>query len=135
MSFRFHIPRSWVHPGENLLVLHEELGGNPSIISILTKTGQEVCAHISESDPPPVDSWKPNSQIKPMPEIKLNCEQGWQITSVNFASFGTPEGQCGKFSDGSCSGDNVLPIIEKVKHLCFFVFFFFLSSLKLLRVF
>ncbi|XXG71673.1 hypothetical protein AAC387_Pa07g0942 [Persea americana] len=110
----YHIPRSWVHPGENLLVLHEELGGDPSRIAILTKTGQEVCAHISESDPAPVDSWKLNSQIKPMPEVRLICEQGWKITSINFASFGTPEGRCGKFSHGTCSGDNVLPIIQKV---------------------
>lgn len=122
MSFRYHIPRSWVHPGENLLVLHEELGGDPSRISILTKTGQEVCAHISESDPAPVDSWKLNSPIKPMPEVRLICEQGWKITSINFASFGTPEGQCGKFSHGTCSGDNVLPIIQKVYTIHAFFF-------------
>ncbi|XP_039044081.1 beta-galactosidase 8-like [Hibiscus syriacus] len=36
----YHVPRSWVHPGENLLVVHEELGGDPTQISVLTRTSQ-----------------------------------------------------------------------------------------------
>ncbi|GJW16761.1 beta-galactosidase 8-like protein, partial [Tanacetum coccineum] len=35
----YHIPRTWVNPGENLLVLHEELGGDPSKISVMTRNG------------------------------------------------------------------------------------------------
>ncbi|XP_058085526.1 beta-galactosidase 6-like isoform X2 [Magnolia sinica] len=110
----YHIPRSWVHPGENLLVLHEELGGDPSKITVSTRTGQEICALISESDPLPVNSWKPNSEFKhTSPEVRLDCERGWKITSINFASFGTPKGQCGEFSHGSCSAENVLPVFQK----------------------
>ncbi|XP_010921989.1 beta-galactosidase 8 isoform X1 [Elaeis guineensis] len=110
----YHIPRSWVHPGKNLLVLHEELGGDPTKITILTKTGEAACAHVSELDPPPVDSWKPNSTATSMdPELRLSCEQGWHIVLVNFASFGMPQGQCGFFSHGTCSSDGVLPIIQK----------------------
>nr|POE50522.1 beta-galactosidase 6 [Quercus suber] len=102
--FRYHIPRTWVHPGENLLVLHEELGVDPSKISLLTRTGQEICAHVSEADPPPADSWKPNQEFKSqIPEVRLNCEQGWHINMINFASFGTPRGNC-------ASGDSESPV-------------------------
>ncbi|KAF7120769.1 hypothetical protein RHSIM_Rhsim13G0174300 [Rhododendron simsii] len=109
----YHIPRTWVHPGENLLVLHEELGGDPSRISISTRAGQEICAHVSEFDPPPADSWKLMSEfISQTPEVRLACERGWQITSISFASFGTPTGHCGAFSPGSCHA-NVLLIVQK----------------------
>ncbi|CAI9263733.1 unnamed protein product [Lactuca saligna] len=40
----YHIPWTWVHPGENLLVLREELGGNPSEIYVLTRTWQKCVA-------------------------------------------------------------------------------------------
>ncbi|XP_050226309.1 beta-galactosidase 8-like [Mercurialis annua] len=109
----YHIPRTWVHPGENLLVLHEELGGNPSTISASTRTGQEICSIVSEDDPPPADSWKPNLEFKSLsPEVRLSCEQGWKITSVKFASFGTPAGNCGTFSPGYCHAD-MLDIVQK----------------------
>ncbi|KAM7506125.1 hypothetical protein LguiB_005029 [Lonicera macranthoides] len=107
----YHIPRSWVYPGENLVVLHEELGGDPSKISLLTQTGQEVCSHVSEADPPHADSWKPHSSQTP--EVQLKCEQGWHITSIQFASFGTPKGGCGAFTTGSCHA-NVLSIVQQV---------------------
>ncbi|KAM1108418.1 hypothetical protein PS1_005026 [Malus domestica] len=109
----YHIPRTWVHTGDNLLVLHEELGGDPSKISLRTKTGQEICAHVSETDPPPASSWKPNSElISQNPEVQLTCERGWSITSINFASFGTPIGNCGTFASGACSAD-ILSIVQQ----------------------
>lgn len=112
---RYHIPRTWVHPGENLLVLHEELGGDPSNISLLTKTGQDICSFVSEADPPPVDSWKTNLEFtSKRPEVKLACEQGWRIAAVNFASFGTPEGNCGSFHPGACHVD-VSSLVQKVR--------------------
>ncbi|KAM7263776.1 hypothetical protein ACFE04_001459 [Oxalis oulophora] len=110
----YHIPRSWVHPGENLLVLHEDLGGDPSKISVQTKTGQEICSIVSEVDPPPADSFKPNmeSHMYQIPQVRLSCERGWHISSINFASFGIPKGNCGTFSPGSCHSD-VSSIIQE----------------------
>lgn len=126
---RYHVPRTWVHPGENLLVLHEELGGDPSRISFSTRAGQEICAHVSEFDPPPADSWKLMSEfISQTPEVRLACEREWQITSVSFASFGTPTGHCGAFSPGSCHA-NVLLIVQKVKRS-----FFSISNIKPARL-
>ncbi|OMO76562.1 hypothetical protein CCACVL1_15591 [Corchorus capsularis] len=109
----YHIPRSWVNPGNNLLVLHEELGGDPTKISVLTRTGQEICSFVSENDPLPVDSWKPNlGFMSQSPQARLTCEQGWRITSINFASFGSPSGNCGEFTRGTCHG-NVLSTVQK----------------------
>lgn len=111
---RYHIPRTWVHPGENLLVIHEELGGDPSKISLITKTGQDICSFVSEADPPPVDSWKPNlGVVSSSPQVRLACERGWHIAAINFASYGIPEGNCGSFRPGACHMD-VLPIVQKV---------------------
>ncbi|KAJ6769763.1 BETA-GALACTOSIDASE [Salix purpurea] len=109
----YHIPRTWVHPGDNLLVLHEELGGDPSQVSLLTQTGQDICSIVSEDDPPPADSWKPNLEfMSQSPEVRLSCEHGWHIAAINFASFGTPEGKCGTFTPGNCHAD-MLTIVKK----------------------
>ncbi|KAJ7968478.1 Beta-galactosidase [Quillaja saponaria] len=111
----YHIPRTWVHTGENLLVLHEELGGDPARINLLVHTGQQICGLISETDPPPFDSWKPNSGfMSQIPEVRLSCEQGWRITSIEFASFGTPEGNCGAFTQGGCHVD----VLSTVQQAC-----------------
>ncbi|KAK2644172.1 hypothetical protein Ddye_019367 [Dipteronia dyeriana] len=89
---RYHISRTWIHPGENLLVLHEELG---------------------EADPPPVDSWKPNVEFKSrIRQVRLACERGLHISSINFVSLGTPEGSCGTYSPGTCHV-NASSIVEK----------------------
>lgn len=35
---RYHVPRSWLKPTNNLIVIFEELGGNPSKISLVKRT-------------------------------------------------------------------------------------------------
>lgn len=110
---RYHVPRSWLNPQENLLVLHEEIGGDPTKVSVLTRTGQEICAHVTQKDPPQVDTLKPKSFDSWVPQVQLECEKGWRITSVSFASFGTPKGSCGTFTQGACHAD-VLAIVKKV---------------------
>lgn len=123
-TLRYHVPRSWINPGENLLVLHEEIGGDPSKVSVLTRTGQEICAVISEADPAPVDSWKPNSEFMPNgPQVQLSCEAGWRITSIRFASFGNPQGSCGAFAPGACHS-NVVSVIEQVCLLFLLLLFY-----------
>ncbi|XP_030528805.1 beta-galactosidase 6-like isoform X2 [Rhodamnia argentea] len=111
----YHVPRSWINPGQNLLVLHEEIGGDPSKVSVLTRTGQEICAVISEADPSPVDSWKSNSELTwNGPQVRLSCEAGWLITSISFASFGNPQGSCGSFAPGGCHSD----VVSTVEQVC-----------------
>ncbi|XP_074329334.1 beta-galactosidase 6-like [Apium graveolens] len=111
----YHIPRTWVHPGENLLVLHEELGGDPLKISLMTRTGQHLCGHVSDADHPSADSWKPDLDFKSQkPEVRLACDQGYTIASIPFASYGTPEGVCGAFSHGTCHAN----VLSTVQQLC-----------------
>ncbi|CAN1221977.1 Beta-galactosidase 8 [Linum grandiflorum] len=109
----YHVPRAWVHPGDNLLVLREELGGDPKQIKVLSHTGQEICSVISEKDPPPPESWRPNMGFTSQsPEVRLKCEQGWHITSINFAGFGDPEGECGSFSPGGSCHADMLSVVQ-----------------------
>ncbi|KAK9149985.1 hypothetical protein Syun_008294 [Stephania yunnanensis] len=112
----YHVPRSWVHSGENLLVLHEEIGGDPSKISIFSRTSVEICSHVSESDLPPVDAWESTMRDNTVPfsEVRLTCERGWRISSIDFASFGNAEGECGKFRQGICHAENTIEVVREV---------------------
>ncbi|XP_022860077.1 serine/threonine-protein kinase GRIK2-like [Olea europaea var. sylvestris] len=48
------------------------------------------------------------------PTLSLECPHPDQvITSIKFASFGTPQGTCGSFSHGQCSSKQALPAIQK----------------------
>ncbi|KAK7262331.1 hypothetical protein RJT34_29899 [Clitoria ternatea] len=113
----YHVPRSWLQPNNNTLVLFEESGGDPTQISFAIKKIESLCSHVSESHPPPVDLW--NSDTEPGrkigPEMSLECPYPNQvISSVKFASFGTPQGTCGNFSHGQCSSNEALSIVQKV---------------------
>lgn len=35
---RYHVPRSWLKPTNNLIIVFEELGGNPWKISLVKRT-------------------------------------------------------------------------------------------------
>ncbi|KAA8531157.1 hypothetical protein F0562_005929 [Nyssa sinensis] len=53
----YHVPRSWLQPNGNTLVLFEEMGGDPTQISFVTRQIESLCSHVSESHPLPVDLW------------------------------------------------------------------------------
>jgi len=93
--------------------LFEESGGDPTQISFATKQIGSVCSHVSESHPPPVDLW--NSETKVGPVLSLECPNPNQvISSIEFASFGTPYGTCGNFKHGRCRSNKALSIVQKV---------------------
>ena len=74
-----------------------------------------MCAHVSEADPPPTDSWRPNLEFMSQnPQDRLSSEQGWHSSMINFASFGTPRGHCGTFDPGNCPA-NALLVAEQVR--------------------
>ncbi|OIW08574.1 hypothetical protein TanjilG_03250 [Lupinus angustifolius] len=107
----YHVPRSWLQPDSNTLVLFEESGGNPTWITFATKRIGSLCSNVAESHPPPVDKWN-SGTVGPV--LSLECPYPNQvISSINFASFGTPRGTCGNFEHGDCSSDGVLPIVQK----------------------
>ncbi|XP_050372236.1 LOW QUALITY PROTEIN: beta-galactosidase 9-like [Argentina anserina] len=114
----YHIPRSWLQASDNLLVIFEETGGNPLEISINSRAVGTICAQVSESHYPPVQKWfnlmdekgRVNDQT---PEIHLQCQEGYIISSIEFASYGSPQGHCQKFSQGNCHASNSFSIVSE----------------------
>ncbi|KAJ9555640.1 hypothetical protein OSB04_010254 [Centaurea solstitialis] len=49
--------RSWLKPSGNVLVLFEEIGGNPTQISFATHELESLCSRVSESHPLPMEAW------------------------------------------------------------------------------
>ncbi|GAB2295688.1 Beta-galactosidase 9 [Dionaea muscipula] len=114
----YHIPRSWLQASNNVVVIFEEIGGNPFEISIETYSTQTICALVQESDNPPPSKWS-SSYIglawinRTTPEMQLQCDHGHFI-SIAFASYGTPQGSCQKYSRGDCHASNSLDVVSRV---------------------
>ncbi|XP_042955373.1 beta-galactosidase 8-like isoform X3 [Carya illinoinensis] len=112
----YHVPRSWLQSSGNTLVLFEEIGGDPTKLSFATRQIGSLCSHVSESHPSPIDTWSTDSTSgsKLGPTVLLECPiPGQVISSVKFASFGTPRGTCGGYSHGQCSSRTALSIVQK----------------------
>ncbi|PKA48233.1 Beta-galactosidase [Apostasia shenzhenica] len=89
----YHVPRSFLKAGEpNTLVLFEEAGGDPNQVNFQTVTVGTMCGNVTE----------------------LSCQGPHSITSIQFASFGDPQGACGSFEVGSCDVDGAFAIVEQV---------------------
>ncbi|CAN6934511.1 unnamed protein product [Brassica oleracea] len=85
----YHVPRSFLNAeGDNTLVLFEEMGGNPSLVSFQTTRVGSVCANVYEKT-----------------IIELLCDRK-PISAIKFASFGNPDGNCGSFEKGTCESSN-----------------------------
>ncbi|PSS35673.1 Beta-galactosidase [Actinidia chinensis var. chinensis] len=116
----YHVPRSWLQSTNNLLVIFEETGGNPFEISIKPYSTHIICGQVSESHYPPLRMWfHPNfvkgkiSASDMIPEIHFHCDDGHKISSIEFASYGTPKGSCQKFSKGNCHAPNSLSVVSQ----------------------
>ncbi|KAI4980842.1 hypothetical protein ZWY2020_021327 [Hordeum vulgare] len=109
----YHVPRSFLEPGSNDIVLFEQFGGNPSKISFMTKQIESVCAHVSEDHPDQIDSWVSSHQKlqRSGPALRMECpKEGQVISNIKFASFRTPGGTCGSYSHGECSSSQALAV-------------------------
>ncbi|KAJ6365332.1 hypothetical protein OIU76_030161 [Salix suchowensis] len=84
----YHIPRSYLKPTDNLMVILEEEEASPEKIEILTVNRDTICSYVNEYDHPP----------------------NKKIVAVQFASFGDPSGTCGNFAVGTCDS----PMSKKV---------------------
>ncbi|KAG4968475.1 hypothetical protein JHK87_034126 [Glycine soja] len=77
---------------------------------------ESLCAQVSDSHPPPVDLWNSETESgrKVGPVLSLTCPHDNQvISSIKFASYGTPLGTCGNFYHGRCSSNKALSIVQK----------------------
>lgn len=114
------MPRSWLKPTQNLLVLFEELGGDTSKITLVKRTTGSVCANAHEHHPG-VENWHIESpgEAKMLHEtkIRLHCAPGESISAIKFASFGTPSGTCGSFQKGTCHAESSHSLLEKASEL------------------
>ncbi|XP_010939579.1 beta-galactosidase 2 [Elaeis guineensis] len=106
----YHVPRSWLNPTGNLLVVFEEWGGDPKGISMVKRTVGSACADISEWQPA-MKNWHTKNYGRS--KVHLSCDHGRKITKIKFASFGTPQGVCGSFSEGSCHAHESYDAFEK----------------------
>lgn len=115
--FRYHVPRSWLKPTQNLLVIFEELGGDPSKISLVKRSVGSVCADVSEYHTNiknwHIDSYGKSEEFR-APKVHLQCSPGQTISSIKFASFGTPLGTCGNYEQGACHSPTSYATLEKV---------------------
>nr|GME21068.1 beta-galactosidase 8 [Ipomoea batatas] len=112
----YHVPRSWLKSSGNVLVVFEEVGGDPTKLSFATREVGSLCSRVSESHPMPVDMWTSDvsGQKQEGATLSLECPLPNQVIStIKFASFGTPQGTCGSFSHGKCKSTNALSVVKK----------------------
>ncbi|KAG8376647.1 hypothetical protein BUALT_Bualt09G0085200 [Buddleja alternifolia] len=91
----YHVPRSFLKDEDNTLVLFEEFGGNPKLVSVQTVNAEKAFAHAYEGN-----------------TLELSCHER-PISKINFASFGNLNGTHGVLAKGSCHAPNSLSVVEK----------------------
>ncbi|XP_078440385.1 beta-galactosidase 8 [Wolffia australiana] len=113
----YHVPRSFLRKDGNVMVLFEEIGGDPTRISLATRQPGNLCSHVSQLHPSPVHAWHSDLTLRGKSRgavLRLECpHQDQIIASIEFASFGTPTGKCGSFNLGDCHSENSLAIVKK----------------------
>ncbi|KAI5315079.1 hypothetical protein L3X38_044255 [Prunus dulcis] len=115
----YHIPRAFIEPGENFLVVLEEQEADPKDIEILTVNRDTICAISTEMHPPHVKSWeRKGGELKTVGPVsgasaQLMCPNLKKIVGVDFASFGTPEGMCGAYKPGKCDSPATRKVVEE----------------------
>ncbi|KAL0454082.1 UNVERIFIED_CONTAM: Beta-galactosidase 13 [Sesamum latifolium] len=117
----YHIPRAFLKPKNNLIVVFEETGGNPEKIDILVVNRDTICSVISEYHPPSVRSWERKGDglralVNPVREAELTCPDNKVIKKVEFVGFGEVDGACGAFKPGKCNAN--AKAIKIVESLC-----------------
>lgn len=116
---RYNVPRAFLKRSSNRLVILEEVEkGHPLGVSVDTVSTARVCGCVPESYLPPVVMWHGESsrghEHRHGPTLQLQCPQGKHISTILFASYGTPFGDCKSYGLGSCHSPNSLAVVEKV---------------------
>ncbi|GER42336.1 beta-galactosidase [Striga asiatica] len=119
MPSMYHIPREFLKPKGNLLVVFEETGGNPEKIEIVTVNRDTICSVITEYHHPQVKTWERKNNVfrnitDPIKAAYLTCPDNKLITKVEFASFGNSDGACGSFKPSPCDSSAVHGLVEKL---------------------
>ncbi|CAK9313579.1 unnamed protein product [Citrullus colocynthis] len=117
----YNVPRSFLKPTGNQLVILEEETGNPIGISLDSISITKTCGQVSESHYPLVASWMMGAKKQGAsgmkkgsrrPKVRLSCPTKKNISNILFASFGTPSGDCQSYSIGMCHSPSSRAIVE-----------------------
>ncbi|XP_038885234.1 beta-galactosidase 16 isoform X2 [Benincasa hispida] len=119
----YNVPRSFLMPTGNQLVILEEETGNPIGISLDSVSITKTCGQVSESHYPLVASWMGAKKQRTSgtknrtrrPKVRLSCPTNKNISNILFASFGTPSGDCQSYAIGMCHSPNSRAVVE---HAC-----------------
>lgn len=88
-------------------MIFEEKGGDPTRIRFSRRNISSICGLVAADE-------DGNESSNSNATIHLQCPKNRSISTVKFASFGTPTGKCGSFSMGDCHDPNSTPVVEKV---------------------
>ncbi|KAK8625188.1 hypothetical protein V6N13_090063 [Hibiscus sabdariffa] len=115
----YHIPRAFIKPKDNLIVIFEEERGNPKAVFISTANRDTICSVVGEQHPPSPRGFENKAGIvRPLvndlkPKAELTCPDQMKIAAVEFASFGDPLGNCGSYVQGNCTAPASKQVVEK----------------------
>ncbi|XP_023734592.1 beta-galactosidase 6 [Lactuca sativa] len=111
----YNVPRSFLKPTGNLLVLFEEEYGNPLNISLDTVSINKVCGHVSDAHPPRINPWGAHRRYpwRPRPRVHIRCPHNRIISRIIFASHGNPSGDCERYSIGKCHSPTSRRVVER----------------------
>lgn len=129
-QIEYHIPRSFLKPKKNLLVIFEEEPNvKPELMDFVIVNRDTVCSYVGENYTPSVRHWtRKQDQVQAITDnvsltATLKCSGTKKIAAVEFASFGNPIGVCGNFTLGTCNAPVSKQVIEKVKYHILSLFF------------
>nr|GMC87505.1 beta-galactosidase 13-like [Ipomoea batatas] len=116
----YHIPRPFLKPKKNLMVVFEETGGDPSSIEVVLVNRDTICGQVSDYYSATVKSWdRKGEELKQVVDdvrasVQLKCLDDKVMKKIEFVSYGEfPEGVCGNYFAGNCTFPNANKIVEK----------------------
>ncbi|KAJ8766980.1 hypothetical protein K2173_012488 [Erythroxylum novogranatense] len=115
----YHIPRSYIKPKDNLMVILEEESASIADVEIMTVNRDTICSIITDDHVPSVKSWeRKDNKFRTVvddakPGAHLKCPGSKKIEAVEFASFGDPFGACGDLKLGNCNSAISKQVVEQ----------------------
>eukprot|EP00850_Spirogloea_muscicola_P012121 SM000077S21595 [mRNA] locus=s77:418090:424635:+ [translate_table: standard] len=104
----YHVPREWLRPEDNLLVLFEEMGGDPSLVSLVERAPKTICASLrlrssaTKADHNHSLSVSMVTRDEEEEELELSCAPGQEIGALDFVGYADPAAVCGRLDKGDC---------------------------------
>eukprot|EP00850_Spirogloea_muscicola_P009780 SM000055S18314 [mRNA] locus=s55:738807:745644:- [translate_table: standard] len=103
----YHVPREWLRPEDNLLVLFEEMGGDPSLVSLVERTPKTICASLRLGPFATKANRNHNLSVSMVAgneeeELELSCAPGQEIGALDFVGYADPAAVCGRLDKGDC---------------------------------